>query len=316
MFGSRDMLRDDKSASVSAIAAVTAMPVVGLLFAASATGVHSVATAAVQRAIESACSRALAHTAAVANDREDLTRDVLERHLGYTDLDLAQTTYSAVQTGSGLEVQVAGPIDSVVGGLGGTNWISATTNCDAGAGNAASSPFIFFDSFEVPDVRDSGFTDWYVEPALPNWRRVSGTGAGMHRYPVDGRSAYDGMQYVELDSSASRGGVSGESTNTVIARTVALAAGYYRLSYAYHPQEMVGVRTDVGIATYLDPAGSPGTPNNELARLSASVAGWQIVSVDFPIATSGEYDLSFAPLGPANGRSGYIDAVRLEQLAY
>ena len=299
----------DRRGTVGMVLAVGAMPLLAVVVAAIGLGLQSTNYAEVQSVVNAACSRGRALGSMPADDREAAVLAVLDHHLPMAGLDIARSTYSASDNGSGLEVNVEGTATSAIAVFGSDHAIAVRANCDG-----AADPLIFFDSFEQPNVRDSGYHDWYVEPDLPNWRLVNGTGVGLTRYPFDGRAAFDGMQYVELDSSTDRGGITGQTTNSVIARTVALVTGWYRLSYAYHPQEMVGIKSDIGVATYLDPTGTVPRPSNEIARLRASISGWQIVSVDFSIDTPGEYDIGFAPLGPANGRSGFVDAVRLERI--
>ena len=148
-------------------------------------------------------------------------------------------------------------------------------------------------------VVDGSFEDqaqatgsWNVYAALPGWSTVGGAGIEL-RNQVAG-SAFDGRNYVELDSY----------NNSAIAQTLPTTAGaFYSLSFAYSAREGVAAASNpidvfwngALLATaMLDGSGQSGNV-------------WHVYS--FTVQGTGSDTLKFAASGIDDGIGGSLDAV-------
>ena len=310
-------IANDRRGVAGILVAIGIVPIAGTIVAAVDIGLKSTQYAQVWDVAQIACSRVTAPALASAptTDREAAAEAVLDHHLPMTEIDMATAVATAQDSGTGLTVSIDGELRSLTAGLAASTTIAVSINCDGSAGSSAAGPtLVFFDSFETPDVRDSGYSGWYVEPYLPNWTLLSGSGAQVTRLAIGDPLVYDGFQLLDLDSDTSRGALPSGTTNSAIARTVSLAAGNYRLTYGYHRHPLVADPADHTVAVYVDRDLGPPPPRNEVHRSSTMAWGWQNEVVDFTISKSGVYHIGFAALGTANRMGGFIDAVQLEHL--
>lgn len=185
----------------------------------------------------------------------------------------------------------------------------------------ASASTIFFEDFETPQIKQK----WYVFDEFGNFVTVDGSGIEIQKSGTvkdsngDPVMAYDGTQYVELDSDSQRGGSSSD-TNSSMAAEVAFVEGHkYRITFAYRPRTNKnndnGIRVSVGS---LD--SNNGTFTASLPPLGtadgrkSTQPDWELVSFDF---IAGAMDNSFvlAAFGKENELGGFVDAVSVTDLS-
>lgn len=308
----------DESGVLGVVMAISVIPIVGTVMAAIDLESKTTNRASVDEIVETACSRVLGPTFvnAPVDDRQTAALDVLNHLLPTSALVLADTSYAATDTGTGLTITVDGEFGTLSVPFAGTPHIHLTRNCDDNGQPAAPPPgIVFFEGFETPDVRDSGYWGWYVEPNLPDWTLLNGTGAQLIRINIGDPLTHEGFQFMELDGDMGRGAVAAASTNSSIARTVRLFPGTYRLTYAYHRHPFIGSAADQEIAVFVTPVGDTTTPfDNQVASTSSKDWGWQNVTVDLPIDAERDYQIVFSAKGDANRAGGYLDAISLERL--
>jgi hypothetical protein len=152
----------------------------------------------------------------------------------------------------------------------------------------------FIDSFENPENTQN----WQVYDDFGDW---TSEGAGIEIQTsgvvVD---AYDGDQYVELDSHS----------NSSMTRLVDLGGGDYTLSWYYQPRtgttndnviEVVLEGVNIPVRLDLDPGDGVRTQNTD----------WELISSNFSLDTAGTYALTFSAAGVDNSLGGFIDLVSL-----
>lgn len=307
-------LINDRDGVLAVFVAIGAFPLAGSLVAAIDLGLQGSGHTEIQDIVQTACSRATAPTfyAAPAADREAAAQAVLDRLLPTTLLEITSATYTAADTGSGLTIQIDGDLRSITGGLASATDVSLSVNCDEN--RPPTSNIVFYDGFETPDVRDSGFYGWYVEPNLPNWRLIDGPGAQINRDPATDPSTFEGNQRIELDSDRNRGALPSSTTNTSIGRPVFLTPARYRLTYAFQRHAIALRASNSEVNVYLDPDDGSPLKVNEINRSATMNKNWINEAVEFDIATAGDYLLIFSAGGISLGFGGNIDAVQLERL--
>ena len=144
---------------------------------------------------------------------------------------------------------------------------------------------------------------WDVYTSIPGWATGSGPGIEVQYGSVV--PAHSGNFYVELDSHAA---VSGPSNSSMV-QTLSLSPGSYLLDFWYHPR--TNTPGDNTIIASMYPAGSPGTPlvTQTADGISSVIPGWTLYSVPLTVATSGNYNLSFAAAGLENTLGGFLDDI-------
>jgi len=148
-------------------------------------------------------------------------------------------------------------------------------------------------SFEAPD---QGTGTWNVYGSIPGWTTTFGPGIEIQDN-VTGL-AYDGDQFVELDSHSNSG----------MQQSISVIAGEsYDLSFAYSPRPGVAA-TSTGIEVRFD-----GMLLDTIAYDGSYLSGtsWTIKSYTVT-ASSGTAILAFAAAGTSDSLGGYIDNVCLE----
>ena len=178
----------------------------------------------------------------------------------------------------------------------------------------ASAGVIFFDSFEQPDtanwaVFQSGVGD------NGDWTSVSGSGIEIQDESIGITDAYDGTQYVELDSDNSRGGVAGP-TNSAMAANIDFVAGRtYEISFAYKPR--TNRADDNGIRLFAVAFDGANVTDDdalfEVSETTSSLSDWMVYSVIYT-AQSGFNAIAFEAFGRDNSLGGFIDAVTVSEV--
>ena len=181
------------------------------------------------------------------------------------------------------------------------------------ASTPAAAGTIFFDGFETP-----GENDWAVYQIAgdnSDWVTTGGAGIEIQDQSLGITSAYEGEQYVELDSDNARGGNPGD-TNSVMAAFVNFVVGQtYEISFAYRPR--TNTANDNIIELYA--VNFDGTDILSGALLASvnettsSLSGWTIISVLYT-AQTGVNGIAFAAAGIDNTLGGFIDAVRVSDV--
>ena len=178
----------------------------------------------------------------------------------------------------------------------------------------ASAGVIFYDSFEAPNTNSWGVYQTGVGDN-GDWFSLSGTGIEIQNVNAGVSDAYDGRQYVELDSDRRRGGVPG-STNSSMAASIDFVAGrQYEISFAYKPR--TNNENDNGIRLYaLDLDG--GMIEDEVLlfevnETTSSLSNWFVYSVVYT-ASSSFNAIAFEAFGSANRLGGFIDAVKVAEV--
>ena len=182
----------------------------------------------------------------------------------------------------------------------------------------ASAAVIFEDSFELPRVQT-----WQVFQTgvgdNGDWDLIDGAGIEIQRSQGPGHvQAFDGDQYVELDSDRRRGGqIDNFATNSAMAANVDFVAGQtYEISFAYRPRTSQ-FWNDNGINLFaLEYDGV--TPSNQqhligISESTLTLSDWTIVSVIYTAAQDINA-IAFQATGITNTFGGFIDAVSVTQL--
>lgn len=179
---------------------------------------------------------------------------------------------------------------------------------------------VFTEGFENPDIGRS----WYVYDEFGQFVTVEGAGIEIQRSGTV-VNAYEGNQYVELDSHK---GLSGrdtsEPTNTAMAALLeGLKVGFeYEVSFAYHPRtngaDDNGIKVAIGnlfIDTLTSPDTRTFTENHDLGTVNRKRndgLGWMVVTYSF-IATAADNAIYFAATGTENTLGGFIDDVSVSE---
>lgn len=189
-------------------------------------------------------------------------------------------------------------------------FLSVAMFCAAFASTAVQAGTVFSDSFESPEING-----WKVFQDVGGW--ITSAGAGIEiqsNGTLAGVNAYDGNQYVELDSDSGNGGLS-SSTNSAMTRTLDLTSGTYRLEWYYRPR--TNTFGDNIINVYLAGA-SEGLFDHLIASSNSTfeaASGWLHQSVDFTVdGADNLYALSFAAGGIENELGGFVDQVSLSRV--
>ena len=178
----------------------------------------------------------------------------------------------------------------------------------------ASAGVIFYDSFEAPNTNT-----WSVHQAgvgdNGDWFSLSGSGIEIQDESAGVSKAYDGRQYIELDSDTRRGGVAG-STNSSMAASIDFVAGQqYEISFAYKPR--TNRENDNGIRLYAFDLDGGVIEDQvllfEVNETTSSLSNWFVYSVVYT-AQSSFNAIAFEAFGSANRLGGFIDAVRVAEV--
>lgn len=184
--------------------------------------------------------------------------------------------------------------------------------------SAQAAKVIFQDSFESPEITNP--RAWQVFQAgvgdNGSWAAIDGAGIEIQ----ENGSAFDGDQYIELDSDPFNGGISGVTTNSAMATNIDFAAGKkYQISFAFRPRTAQLWESD-GIAlsalTY-DAATNTTSNNLELFRVgrntTTNVSDWVVYDI-FYTATQDVNAIRFQAFGIAETFGGFIDSVSVSEV--
>lgn len=176
---------------------------------------------------------------------------------------------------------------------------------------SAHADVIFEDGFD----ETKNFKNWQVYQELSDgeWTVTEGAGVEVQNSVVV--DAHSGDQYIELDSSITRGGISGAGgTNSAITRSLTnLSAGDYVLEYYYQPR--TNIADDNTISVYVDSANEGLFSTLVDTANGVGADGWVQRSVAFSVAEeNSSVNLSFRAEGVENSRGGFVDSVRLERV--
>ncbi|EAR11122.1 choice-of-anchor J family PEP-CTERM protein [Reinekea blandensis] len=166
-------------------------------------------------------------------------------------------------------------------------------------------------SFETPDIDDinnNGGSSWEVFTSIDGWTTESGTGIEIQKSGTV-VNAYDGDQYVELDSHDFTG-ESGSTNSFMVQQLLGLnAGGLYELSFWYQPR--TNNEDDNGIDVYWSSTTSEfGASVLTADGQSGSFGGWTNFSTTL-VATAQEMYLGFQAFGTENTLGGFLDDVTL-----
>ena len=165
--------------------------------------------------------------------------------------------------------------------------LAAVLAASFGGANAALVNGSFDDQVQNPG-------SWGVYQSLPGWTTASGSGIEV-RNAVAG-SAFDGGNYVELDSYS----------NSSMSQAVTTTAGaLYTLSFAYSAREGVAYASNTVQALWN--GSSVATVSADGTAQSGNV--WNIYS--YTVTGTGHDTLTFAALGTNDTLGGSLDAVSL-----
>lgn len=174
---------------------------------------------------------------------------------------------------------------------------------------------IFTEGFEGPQIGRS----WYVYDTFGQFVTVDGAGIEIQRSGTV-VNAYEGHQYVELDSDFQVTPNPGEGANSAMAAFLNLDAGQqYTISFAYQPRTnrandngisvSVGSLTDNGQgARSFDSRSLLGTVDG----VRSQYGGWQVISMVFTAAL-GDNALMFAAGGRENELGGFLDDIKVAE---
>lgn len=178
----------------------------------------------------------------------------------------------------------------------------------------ASAGVIFFDSFEQPDT-----ASWAVFQSNVgdngDWVADFGAGIEIQDESIGITDAYDGSQYVELDSDNSRGGVPGQTNTGMVANVGFVAGKTYEISFAYKPR--TNTADDNGIQLFA--LGFDGANVNaaefllEANETTSTLSDWLVYSVIYT-AQNGFNAIGFQAIGLDNSLGGFIDAVKVSEV--
>lgn len=177
----------------------------------------------------------------------------------------------------------------------------------------ASAGVIFFDGFESPDEDNWGV--YQVAGDNGDWVAVNGAGIEIQDESIGITNAFEGEQYVELDSDNSRGGLPGD-TNSAMAAFVDFVVGQtYEISFAYKP------RTNTANDNIIQLYAVNFDGSNIISQLllatanetTSSLGDWTVISVLFTVH-QGFNGIALAAAGLDNSRGGFIDAVSVSEV--
>ena len=180
----------------------------------------------------------------------------------------------------------------------------------------ASAGVIFYDSFESPNVASWSVFQAGVGDNPDTWSRVDGAGIEIQDESIGITDAYDGEQYVELDSDTSRGGVA-DGTNSAMAVNVPFVAGQqYEISFAYKPRTN-NDGDDNGIKlwalTYDGVNFSNEVMLTSVSERTSTLSDWAIYSILYT-AQANIDAIGFNAFGRENSLGGFIDAVQVSEV--
>lgn len=167
--------------------------------------------------------------------------------------------------------------------------------------NAAGVNLIVNGSFEDPDVATG---QWHVYSAITGWTTSN---AGVEIRDNVAGTAYDGSQFVELDSHSS----TGVTTNSGIYQSVTTTIGQsYLLSFAYSPR--IGVASNSnGINILWNGAAITSSPiTAEGSGLSSH--NWTIF--EYIVSGTGLDTLAFEATGLNDSLGGSLDKISLSSI--
>ncbi|GGY53831.1 hypothetical protein [Parvularcula lutaonensis] len=188
----------------------------------------------------------------------------------------------------------------------------ATAIASLGVADAAT---IFTETFEGTQIGRR----WNVYDVFGQFVTVDGAGIEIQRSGVV-VPAYEGHQYVELDSDFQVNPNPGEGANSAMAALMNLQAGQqYTVTFAYQPrtnrQNDNGI--DVSVGTLTD--GGQGNRSFDARSLLGTVdgvrsqyGGWQVISMVFTAAL-GDNALMFAAGGRENELGGFLDDIKVSE---
>ncbi|HNH34930.1 MAG TPA: FxDxF family PEP-CTERM protein [Rhodocyclaceae bacterium] len=141
-------------------------------------------------------------------------------------------------------------------------------------------------------IQQLGAGSWTVYSAIPGWTKTAGHSIEV-RNAVAGL-AYDGVQFVELDSYA----------NSAMSQTIATTAGQaYDLSFWYSPRPGTGDTNDIQVFWNGVQLGAT------LAGVGGAAHNW--TQHGFTVIGTGSDVLTFAAAGVSDSYGGSLDQVAL-----
>ena len=132
--------------------------------------------------------------------------------------------------------------------------------------------------------------------------------------------AFEGRQYVELDSDFQVTPNPGQGSNSAMAAFMSLVQGQtYELSFAYRPRTNRGgdngIRVELGALTDLG-QGSRSFSVSKLVGAADATTGmqnfWQVLTFTFK-AGAGDNALMFTAFGLENELGGFLDAIEVSE---
>lgn len=156
--------------------------------------------------------------------------------------------------------------------------------------NAAGVNLVTNSSFENPDIATGS---WRVYTSIGGWTT---TGSGVEIRDQVAGSAYDGTQFVELDSHG------GSDTNSSITQNLSTNSNLsYLLSFAYSPRINQPEHTN-GISVTWN-----GVELGPVSGTGSSSHNWKVF--EFIVAGTGNDKLTFTAIGTDDTLGGSLDAV-------
>jgi len=146
-------------------------------------------------------------------------------------------------------------------------------------------------SFEDPLIADGTYG---LFTSIAGWTLASGPFIEVQRNIAG--SPYDGLQFIELDSTA----------NSSVYQDVTTAIGaQYSLRFAYTPRPGVGAASN-GVDVLID-----GSPIAALTGIGGGNSLWSLY--EFSFVGNGNTRIQFTGVGTSDSLGGYVDAVSVDR---
>lgn len=161
----------------------------------------------------------------------------------------------------------------------------------------------FTESFEDPN-RSSGWGIYQSVGENGEWTTTEGPGIEIQTSGVV-VNAFDGNQYVELDSRS----------NSSMTRNIDLLTGTYEVTWYYQPR--TSTANDNLITLTVSPETQPvnlNVSNDSRNGVRQQDTDWELVTSEFTVVQAATYSLTFSAIGPdslSNSYGGFIDLVTL-----
>lgn len=202
-------------------------------------------------------------------------------------------------------------------------FLAAGTASIAITASAQAATIIFEDSFERPEI--SNPRGWQIFQTgvgdNSSWTAIDGAGIEIQSSLEPSHSiAYDGLQYVELDSDSVNGGVPGVTTNSAMVTNIDFVAGQqYQISFAFKPRSTQFWESDGIALSALTYDATTGAVSNDLElfrvgrNTTTNVSDWVVYDI-FYTATQDVNAIAFQAFGIAETLGGFIDSVKVAEV--